>query len=76
MKKEFKNNYIKVEFSYNGNLGKLQNQTEANLKSLSSLYDNGIIDYSSYKEIRENIVIYFIKESQRVCDYPMNYLYL
>lgn len=59
MERQFRNSYIKIEFSYNGDLGRLQHQTKANLLFTERLYDLGVIDYAACLDIKEQVIEYF-----------------
>ena len=53
--------YIDIKFSYNGDLGKLQHQTQANLQTIQMLLLNKIITREEYEKLGEDIVDYFQK---------------
>ena len=53
---------INVKFSYNGDLGKLQIQTKANIQFANSLQAEEIISHEECKELLKLIHDYFKEE--------------
>ena len=58
--------YINIEFSYNGDLGKLQHTTVANIQFADELYYNGVITKEEYIKLIESIKEYFKKQIESV----------
>ena len=66
-------NLIDVEFSYNGNLGTLQQKTIDNKIFCNRLLQNEVITYEEYKEILKAICDYFEKQADSgKSDQPQN----
>ena len=59
------NDYININFSYNGELGKLQHQSQANLKFVYELMQHTIITRDEYVKIVESIAEYFKQEIEK-----------
>lgn len=59
------NNYIDIEFHYNGDLGKLQHQTEANIKTVNMLAMNNIITSADREQMLNDICNYFKEQLQQ-----------
>ena len=59
------NNYIDIEFYYNGDLGKLQHQSEANIKTVNMLAMNNIITNEDRKQLLNEICNYFKEQLQQ-----------
>lgn len=55
-------NFINVEFSYNGDLGKLQLQTKLNIQFAGKLQNEEIITSKEFQELLQLIYDYFKKE--------------
>ena len=53
------NDFIDIKFSYNGDLGKLQHQTQANLQTAYKLLGNKIISREKFNKLNQNIADYF-----------------
>ena len=66
--------YINIEFSYNGNLGRLQQKTIDNKIFVGRLLQNGIISHEEYREYMRKITEYFIQEINKVSENPLNYI--
>ena len=66
--------YINIEFSYNGNLGRLQQKTIDNKIFAGRLVQNGIISHEEYREYMRKITEYFIQEINKVSENPLNYI--
>ena len=66
--------YINIEFSYNGNLGRLQQKTIDNKIFAGRLLQNGIISHEEYREYMRKITEYFIQEINKVSENPLNYI--
>ena len=68
------NDYININFSYNGELGKLQHQSQANLKFAYELMQNSIITHDEYVKIAEAIAEYFRQEIERCLKNSNSYI--
>ena len=66
--------YINIEFSYNGNLGRLQQKTIDNKIFAGRLVQNGIISHEEWREYMQKITEYFIQEINKVSENPLNYI--
>ena len=66
--------YINIKFSYNGNLGRLQQKTIDNKIFAGRLLQNGIISHEEYREYMRKITEYFIQEINKVSENPLNYI--
>ena len=66
--------YINIEFSYNGNLGRLQQKTIDNKIFAGRLLQNGIISREYYLEYIQKISEYFVQEINKVAENPLNYI--
>ena len=66
--------YINIEFSYNGNLGRLQQKTIDNKIFAGRLLQNGIISYEEYREYMQKITEYFTQEINKVSENPLDYI--
>ena len=66
--------YINIEFSYNGNLGRLQQKTIDNKIFAGRLLQNGIISYEEYREYMQKITEYFMQEINKVAENPLDYI--
>ena len=66
--------YINIKFSYNGNLGRLQQKTIDNKIFASRLLQNGIISHEEYREYMQKITEYFIQEINKVSENPLDYI--
>ena len=66
--------YINIEFSYNGNLGRLQQKTIDNKIFAGRLLQNGIISHDEYREYMQKITEYFIQEINKVSENPLDYI--
>ena len=66
--------YINIEFSYNGNLGRLQQKTIDNRIFAGRLLQNGIISREEYREYMQKITEYFTQEINKVAENPLDYI--
>lgn len=66
--------YINIEFSYNGNLGRLQQKTIDNKIFAGRLLQNGIISREEYREYMQKITEYFTQEINKVAENPLDYI--
>ena len=66
--------YINIEFSYNGNLGRLQQKTIDNKIFAGRLLQNGIISHEEYREYMRKITEYFTQEINKVAENPLDYI--
>ena len=66
--------YINIEFSYNGNLGRLQQKTIDNKIFAGRLLQNGIISRDEYREYMQKITEYFTQEINKVAENPLDYI--
>ena len=66
--------YINIKFSYNGNLGRLQQKTVDNKIFAGRLLQNGIISHEEYREYMQKITEYFIQEINKVSENPLDYI--
>lgn len=66
--------YINIEFSYNGNLGRLQQKTIDNKIFAGRLLQNGIISREEYREYMQKISEYFVQEINKVAENPHYYI--
>ena len=66
--------YINIEFSYNGNLGRLQQKTIDNKIFAGRLLQNGIISHDEYREYMQKITEYFTQEINKVVENPLDYI--
>lgn len=67
--------YFKINFCYNGDLGKLQTITQQNLKFLDTLLASDMINFEEFKETKEQIQNYFKQELEKVVNNIANYLF-
>ena len=65
---------INIEFSYNGNLGVLQQRTACNWNFAGTLYHNGIISREEWRECLQEISDYFTQEIKKVAENPLDYI--
>lgn len=61
-------NYINIKFSYNGNLGILQQKTIDNKIFCGRLCQNEIISREEWRETMQQINDYFIEQIQKVLE--------
>ncbi len=61
-------NMIDIYFSYNGDLGKLQTQSQANYYFAHQLFNNGLITGEEYENLKLEIREYFKTELQKAVD--------
>ena len=66
--------YINIKFSYNGNLGRLQQKTIDNKIFAGRLLQNGIISREEYREYMQKITEYFTQEINKVAENPLDYI--
>ena len=66
--------YIDIEFSYNGNLGRLQQKTIDNKIFAGRLLQNGIISREEYREYMQKISEYFVQEINKIMGNPTYYI--
>lgn len=66
--------YIDIEFSYNGNLGRLQQKTIDNKIFAGRLLQNGIISREEYREYMQKISEYFVQEINKAAENPHYYI--
>ena len=66
--------YINIEFSYNGNLGRLQQKTIDNKIFVGRLLQNGIISREEWRECIKEISDYFKQEINKVVENPLDYI--
>ena len=66
--------YINIKFSYNGNLGRLQQKTIDNKIFAGRLLQNGIISREEYREYMQKITEYFAQEINKVVENPLDYI--
>ena len=67
-------NEFNIRFSYNGNLGRLQQKTIDNKVFCGILMQNGIISHEEYLEIMQAIQDYFVEEIRKVADNPQYFI--
>lgn len=65
---------INIEFSYNGNLGELQQRTIDNKIFAGRLLQNGIISREEWRECTQKIMEYFTQEISKVAENPYYYI--
>ena len=65
------NNFINIEFSYNGDLGRLQQKTIDNKIFCGRLLQNKIISHEEWQESMQLIQNYFDKQIQNVVENPL-----
>lgn len=65
---------INIEFSYNGNLGVLQQRTIDNKIFAGRLLQNGIISREEWRECFQKITDYFTQEINKVAENPHYYI--
>ena len=66
--------YINIEFSYNGNLGRLQQKTIDNKIFAGRLLQNGIISHEEWRKYMQKIAEYFTQEINKVAENPLDYI--
>ena len=66
-------NLINIEFSYNGNLGELQQRTIDNKMFAGRLLQSGIISREEWRECIKEISDYFTQEINKVAENPLDY---
>lgn len=67
--------FITIEFSWNGDLGKLQTITQQNMKTLEKLCVNYVITMKEMDDAKNGVMNYFKSQIDMVNDYPYNYIY-
>lgn len=65
---------INIEFSYNGNLGVLQQRTIDNKIFAGRLLQNGIISREEWREYMQKITEYFVQQINKVSESPHYYI--
>lgn len=65
---------INIEFSYNGNLGELQQRTIDNKMFAGRLLQIGIISREEWRECIKEISDYFTQEINKVAENPLDYI--
>lgn len=65
---------INIEFSYNGNLGELQQRTIDNKVFAGRLLQSGIISREEWRECIKEIADYFRQEINKVVENPLDYI--
>ena len=65
---------INIEFSYNGNLGELQQWTIGNKMFAGRLLKTGIISREEWRECIKEIYDYFTQEINKVAENPLDYI--
>ena len=63
-----------IRFSYNGNLGRLQQKTIDNKLFANILLQNGIITHEEYMSLMQAIHDYFMEEIKSVLENPQYYI--
>ena len=63
-----------IEFSYNENLGELQQRTIDNKVFAGRLLQSGIISREEYREYMQKITEYFVQEINKVAENPHYYI--
>ena len=67
------NELIDIKFSYNGNLGVLQQKTIDNKAFCGRLLQNKIISREEWRKVMQDIQDYFVKEIQNVLECSAHY---
>ena len=65
---------INIEFSYNGNLGELQQRTIDNKMFAGRLLQSGIISREEWRKCIKEISDYFRQEINKVAENPLDYI--
>lgn len=65
---------LDIRFSYNGELGRLQQKTIDNRSTCSSLLQWNVITHEEYKEAMQAINDYFVEQIKGVLDNPQHYI--
>lgn len=65
---------VNIRFSYNGNLGRLQQKTIDNKQFVRILLQNGIITHEEYITLMQAIHDYFMEEIKGVMENPQYYI--
>ena len=65
---------LDIRFSYNGELGRLQQKTIDNRSTCNSLLQCNVITHEEYKEAMQAINDYFIEQIKGVLDNPQHYI--
>lgn len=65
---------INIEFSYNGNLGYLQQRSIDNKVFAGRLLQNGIISREEWRECIKEISDYFKQEINKAAENPLDYI--
>ena len=65
---------LDIRFSYNGELGRLQQKTIDNRSTCNSLLQWNVITHEEYKEAMQAINDYFEEQIKGVLDNPQHYI--
>lgn len=65
---------LNIRFSYNGDLGILQQKTMSNKQFVRILLQNGIITHKEYMALVQAIHDYFMEEIKNVLQNPQYYI--
>lgn len=65
---------LDIRFSYNGELGRLQQKTIDNRSTCHSLLQWNVITHEEYKEAMQAINDYFVEQIKGVLDNPQHYI--
>ena len=65
---------LDIRFSYNGELGRLQQKTIDNRSTCNSLLQWNVITHDEYKEAMQAINDYFVEQIKGVLDNPQHYI--
>ena len=65
---------LDIRFSYNGELGRLQQKTIDNRSTCNSLLQLNVITHEEYKEAMQAINDYFVEQIKGVLDNPQHYI--
>lgn len=65
---------LDIKFSYNGELGRLQQKTIDNRNTCNSLLQWNVITHEEYKEAMQAINDYFVEQIKGVLDNPQHYI--
>ena len=65
---------LDIRFSYNGELGRLQQKTIDNRSTCNSLLQWNVITHEEYKEAMQAINDYFVEQIKGVLDNPQHYI--
>ena len=65
---------LDIRFSYNGELGRLQQKTIDNRSTWNSLLQWNVITHEEYKETMQAINNYFVEQIKGFLDNPQHYI--